>query len=340
MPSLPAARSCSRRPQVRPAPRSAWHPSPVQAIHRGRFRRHRSEAVSLLLSRTADLDDRSVRRLGLVGRFAAHSRRRANGTTFVVRARCTNAEGVMAQAYGPATFTVTGAARGLGGARPGPPTAARAQPLHQIEAIAQAVHIHVHLRGQDRQKSTGDRDHHARRLSSPGDRARPRPPPQTDARLRASASRPLQADAAYARRARPYSHDRAHDDPDQLTGPPLTFAPARVARAWRHRPVQSPGALDEPVSSRTGQRHGRTRAFAGGRLRAVRVAWSAGSRDRHDHPALRRCAADDVPALRFQAGAGARVAAAEGDLDAARRARLIRARLLAAASLADETASA
>ena len=45
----------------------------------------------------------------------------ANGTTFVVRARCTNAEGVMAQAYGPATFTVTGAARGLGGGRPSGP---------------------------------------------------------------------------------------------------------------------------------------------------------------------------------------------------------------------------
>ena len=46
----------------------------------------------------------------------------ANGTTFVVRARCTNAEGVMAQAYGPATFTVTGPAPGrLGGARPSGP---------------------------------------------------------------------------------------------------------------------------------------------------------------------------------------------------------------------------
>ena len=80
-----------------------------------------TEAKLLPYSSTGQFLESSTAVLGDQGSWAGSLRVPAgavNGTTYVVRARCTDFEGVMAQAYRPATFTVQAPASGkLGGTR-------------------------------------------------------------------------------------------------------------------------------------------------------------------------------------------------------------------------------
>jgi hypothetical protein len=80
-----------------------------------------TEAKLFLYWSTGQLLEHATVPFGDLGSWAGSLRIPAeatNGTTYIVRARCTDSEGVMAQAYGPATFTVQGQSSGrLGGAR-------------------------------------------------------------------------------------------------------------------------------------------------------------------------------------------------------------------------------
>ena len=80
-----------------------------------------TEAKLFLYSSTGQLLEHTTAAFGDVGSWAGSLHIPAdavNGTTYIVRARCTDSKGVMAQAYGPATFTVQTPTAGLlGGTR-------------------------------------------------------------------------------------------------------------------------------------------------------------------------------------------------------------------------------
>jgi hypothetical protein len=74
-----------------------------------------TEAKLLLYSSTGQLLESATATFGDLGSWAGSLRVPAgavNGTTYVVRARCTDLQGVLAQAYRPATFTVQATASG------------------------------------------------------------------------------------------------------------------------------------------------------------------------------------------------------------------------------------
>ena len=75
-----------------------------------------TEAKLFLYSSTGQLLESTTVSLGDLGSWAGSLQvpaDAAKGTTYVVRARCTDSKGVMAQAYGPATFTVQAPTGGL-----------------------------------------------------------------------------------------------------------------------------------------------------------------------------------------------------------------------------------
>ena len=80
-----------------------------------------TEAKLFLYSSTGQLLEHTTVAFGDLGSWAGSLHIPAdavNGTTYIVRARCTDSKGVMAQAYGPATFTVQTPTSGLlGGTR-------------------------------------------------------------------------------------------------------------------------------------------------------------------------------------------------------------------------------
>jgi hypothetical protein len=82
-----------------------------------------TEAKLFLYSSMGQLLETATVEVGVLGSWGGSLRvpaNAANGTTYVVRARCTDSEGVMAQAYRPATFTVQAPAPGRKGQTEGP----------------------------------------------------------------------------------------------------------------------------------------------------------------------------------------------------------------------------